>query len=228
MPRGYDASGARWRERVGGLVHTVPVRRRSLFVLAVGGLLAALVMACSETDGRTLPPADPDKTTTTPSAPVIQPPTGEVDVFSLQSTAFVEGGVLPDKLTCTGVAVSPDLSWTATPLDAVSLALVVRDRNAGGFVHWVVTGIDPFVQGIGEGGIPENAVEGLNGAGTPGWLGPCPPAGSGTHTYEVVLHALPAVVAIPPGATGEEVAALIEASSGERAVLTGTVAAGEG
>lgn len=206
----------------------MPVRRRRFVALVLAGLLAALVMACSETDGRTLPPADPDRTTTTPSAPVIQPPTGEVDVFSLQSTAFVDGGVLPDKLTCTGVAVSPDLSWTGTPLDAVSLALVVRDRDAGDFVHWVVTGIDPFVQGIGEGGTPENAVEGLNGAGAPGWLGPCPPAGGGTHTYEVVLHALPAVVAIPPGATGEEVAALLEASSGERAVLTGTVTAGTG
>lgn len=206
----------------------MPVRRRLFVALVLAGLLAALVMACSETDGRTLPPADPDRTTTTPSAPVIQPPTGEVDVFSLQSTAFVDGGVLPDKLTCTGVAVSPDLSWTGTPLDAVSLALVVRDRDAGDFVHWVVTGIDPFVQGIGEGGTPENAVEGLNGAGAPGWLGPCPPAGGGTHTYEVVLHALPAVVAIPPGATGEEVAALLEASSGERAVLTGTVTAGTG
>jgi len=204
------------------------VRRRPLVALTLASLLAALVMACSDTDGRALPPADPAKTTTTPSAPVIQPPTGAVDVFSLRSTAFVDGGVVPDELTCTGGALSPDLSWTGTPLDAVSLALVARDRDAGGFVHWVVTGIDPFVQGIGEGGTPENAVEGLNGAGTLGWLGPCPPAGSGTHTYEVVLHALPADVAIPSGATGEEAAALLEASSGERAVLTGTVTAGIG
>ena len=66
----------------------------------------------------------------------------------------------------------------------------MRDRNAGGFVHWVVTGIDPFVQGVGEGGLPENAVEGPNGAGTVGWIGPCPPAGSGMHTYEFALLAL--------------------------------------
>lgn len=204
----------------------MPVRRRPLVAVALAGLLAALVMACSETDGRTLPPADPNRTTTTPSAPVIQPPTGDVDVFTLQSTTFEDGGVLPDKLTCTGAAVSPDLAWTGTPLDAVSLALVVRDRDAGGFVHWVVTGIDPFVQGIGEDGVPENAMEGPNGAGTLGWLGPCPPAGSGTHTYEVVLLALPAVMAVPAGATSEEVAALVEASASERAVLTGTVTAG--
>lgn len=203
------------------------MHHRAPVALALAGLLAALVVACSATDGRTLPPADPNRTTTTPSAPVIQPPTGEVDVFSLHSAAFMEGGELPDRLTCTGAGVSPDLYWTSTPLEAVELALVVRDRSAGGRVHWVVTGIDPFVQGIGEGGIPENAVEGLNNSGTLGWLGPCPPADSGTHTYEVALHALPEALAVPPGATGEEVATLLEASSGQRAVLTGTVTAGE-
>lgn len=202
------------------------MRRRSRLSLAIAGLLAVLVMACSETDGRTLPPADPNRTTTTPSAPVIQPPTGALDVFTLRSTAFVDGDVIPERLTCRGTALSPDLSWTGIPLDAVELALVVRDRDAGGFVHWVVTGIDPFVQGIGEDGIPENAVEGLNGAGSVGWLAPCPPAGSGTHTYEVVLLSLPSVLAIPPDAASEETAALVEASASERAVLTGTVTAG--
>src|SRR5688572_19792812 len=172
------------------------MRCRALVALALAGLLAGLVMACSDTDGRVLPPADPARTTTTPSAPVIQPPTGEVEVFDLRSTAFVDGGPLPGKLLCTGEGVSPDLSWTGTPLDAVELALVVRDRDAGGFVHWVVTGIDPFVQGIGENGVPENAVEGLNGSGSSGWLAPCPPAGSGAHTYEVLLLALTGAVAV--------------------------------
>ncbi len=202
------------------------MRRRSICSLAIAILLAGVVVACSDTDGRALPPADPDRTTTTPSAPVIQPPTGEIDVFSLGSTAFTDGGVIPERLTCTGTGVSPDLSWTGTPLDAVELALVARDRDAGGFVHWVVTGIDPFVQAIGEDGIPENAVEGPNGAGTVGWLPPCPPAGTGTHTYEVVLLALPSVTEIPPGSSSEEAAALVEASASERAVLTGTVTAG--
>jgi Raf kinase inhibitor-like YbhB/YbcL family protein len=149
-------------------------------------------------------------------------------VFTLRSTAFSDGGEMPAKLTCAGEAVSPDLSWTGTPTDAATLALVARDRNAAGFVHWVVTGIDPFVQGIGEGGVPENAVEGHNDAGTIGWLGPCPPAGSGTHTYEVALLALPGVVDLPANATGEQAAALLEASASERAVLTGTVTAGGG
>lgn len=208
------------------MVHTVPVRRHRLDALVLAGLLTGVVVACSSSDGRALPPPGSDATTTSSTAPVIQPPTGEIDVFSLQSTAFTEGGVLPDRITCAGAATSPDLSWTGTPLDAVELAIVVRDRDAGGFVHWIVAGIDPFVQGIGEGGVPENAVEGPNGAATAGWLGPCPPAGSGTHTYEFALLALPNVVALPPEGTADEVAAQLEASSSQRAVLTGTVTAG--
>ncbi len=195
-------------------------------MLALAGLLTIAVAACSESDGRGLPPADPQRTTTSTSVRTIGPATDDVDTFTLRSTAFADGEVIPQELTCTGTGVSPDLSWTGTPSDAVTLALVVRDRDAAGFVHWIVTSIDPFVQGIGEGGVPENAVEGRNDAGAIGWLAPCPPAGTGTHTYEVALLALPSVVEVPIDATAEQAAALLEASASERAVLTGTVTAG--
>lgn len=202
------------------------MRWRRLLTLAVIGSLAAPLVGCSETDGRTLPPADPAKTTTTPSTPVIQP-SADAEGFTLRSPAFSDGGALPERLTCRGVGISPELSWVGTPSDAVALALVARDTTAGDLVHWVVTGIDPSVQGIGEGGTPENALDGLNGSGEPGWWAPCPPAGTGTHTYEIALLALPAVVLVPPEATADAAAALLEASAGERAVLAGTVTASD-
>jgi Raf kinase inhibitor-like YbhB/YbcL family protein len=200
------------------------VRRRLVVSLAVGALAAS--SACSSSDGRALPPPAPRPSTTTTTSEATLGPGEETGPFTLQSTAFADGAVIPERLTCTGDAVSPDLSWTGAPADTTGLALVVRDRNAGGFVHWVVSDIDPFVQGIGEAGVPENAVEHRNDAGTIGWLAPCPPAGSGTHTYEVVVLALPGVVSIPEDATGAQAAALLEASASERAVLTGTVTAG--
>jgi phosphatidylethanolamine-binding protein (PEBP) family uncharacterized protein len=207
----------------------VAVRRRRLALLAVAALLGAAAAACSSADGRALPPADPVITTTsTTTVPSIEPATGELGLFTLRSTAFADASPLPAELTCTGEGVSPDLSWTAMPTGAESLALVVRDRDEGGFVQWIVTGIDPSVQGIGEGGVPEDAIEGPNDAGTVGWLAPCPAAGSGTHTYEIALLALPGVVAVPPDADAQQAAALLEASASERAVLTGTVTAGEG
>lgn len=208
------------------MVHTGPVSRLRLVAVALVGFVGAVTMACSSSDGRGLPPPDADQTTTTASPPVIQAPAAPTGAFSLQSTSFLDGGALPERFTCIGAATSPDLSWTGTPTDAVELAIVVRDRDAGGFVHWVVTGIDPFVLGIGEDGVPENAIEGPNGAAEIGWLGPCPPSGSGTHTYEVALLALTAVVALPPVGTADDVAGLLEASASRRAILTGTVTAG--
>jgi Raf kinase inhibitor-like YbhB/YbcL family protein len=197
--------------------------RRRLSLLVAGAALAAATPACSSDDGRALPPPDSGLVTTESSTPAIQPPTGEIAPFALQSTAFPDGEAIPERVTCRADGVSPDLSWTGTPTDALELALVVRDRDASGFVHWTVTGIDSFVLGFGESGLPEGAVEHGNDAGTVGWVPPCPPAGTGTHTYEFAIHALPAITAIPPDATAAETAALIEASSSERAVLTGTV-----
>jgi Raf kinase inhibitor-like YbhB/YbcL family protein len=204
----------------------VAVRPRLVSLVLGFGL--AVAPACSSSDGRTLPPPDPRPTTTSSSTPAIEPGTdeGSTGPFTLRSAAFGDGGTIPEPFTCTGEATSPALSWTGTPADATTLALVARDRNAAGFVHWILTGIDPFVQGIGEGGVPENAAEGPNDAGTIGWVAPCPPSGSGTHTYEIALLALPGIVELPAGATAQQAASLLEDSAMERAVLTGTVAAG--
>lgn len=190
--------------------------------------MAVLGVACSSSDGRELPAPDPSQTTTSVSAPVVAQPSDDAEIsstFVLTSTAFVEGGVIPEVNTCTGADISPPLAWSGAPA-AAELALVVRDRDAAGFVHWVVTGIDPTVQGFGAGGVPEGAVEALNGAGTIGWFGPCPPAGSGTHTYELVLHALPEPLALAPGTEAQEAAALVEGASSATATLTGTATAG--
>lgn len=203
------------------MVHTVSVLRRAP-ALALAALAAVtLAAACSASDGRALPPPDPRSTTTAVSAPVVGQPSGsDADVFSLGSPAFVDGGPIPEEYTCTGDATSPPLSWASTP-PAAELALVVRDLDAGGFVHWVVTGIDPVVQGFGQGGVPESAVEAMNGGGTVGWFPPCPPAGSGSHTYELSLHALPEPLALAPGHPGAEAAQLVEGASAAVARLTG-------
>lgn len=209
------------------MVHTVPVRRCPASLLAALAV-AVLGVACSSSDGRDLPAPDPSQTTTSVSAPVVAQPSEEAEVtstFVLTSSAFVDGGGIPEAHTCTGADFSPPLTWSGAPA-AAELALVVRDRDADGFVHWVVTGIDPSVQGLGAGGVPEGAVEAMNSAGTTGWFGPCPPAGSGTHTYELVLHALPEPLGLAAGTAADEAATLVEGASSATATLTGTVTAG--
>lgn len=208
------------------LVHTVPMAPRSLPLLASVAIALAAV-ACSSSDGRSLPPPDPHRTTTSVSTPVVAQPSdggdgGIVELFTLYSAAFADGTPIPERFTCDGANISPPLDWVSVPA-AAELALVVRDRDADGFVHWVVSGIDPLVQGLGEGGVPEGAVEAANDGGTVGWFGPCPP--SGTHTYVFTLHALPEPLALTPGLASDVAAQLVEGASAEQASITGTVTA---
>ena len=202
------------------------MRRRPLLALVAALGLGASALACSSSDGRELPAPRVAQTTTTPSAPIVQPPVGSVDVFSLVSSSFEDGTELPARLTCQGQGLSPALTWSGAPLDTSSLAIVVRDLSAGGFVHWVVTDIDPFVLGVAEGGLPENAVESPNGTGSTGWYPPCPPDGDGVHTYEIALLALNQPASIVVDTPAEQAAATLESTAIERAVLTGTVTPG--
>lgn len=200
-------------------------RRSASLLVALGA--AAVLLACSSTDGRTLPPPPSRQTSTSVGAPVVAHPSDAGDaaeVFSLSSPEFAEGEQIPIRHTCFGGGLSPQLRWTPPP-EARELALVVRDRDAAGFLHWVVTGIDPAIQGFAEGSLPEGAAEAINSAGARGWTAPCPPAGSGTHTYAFVLHALPVLLGVDPGRPGAEVAELVERTSTETATLTGTVTA---
>jgi Raf kinase inhibitor-like YbhB/YbcL family protein len=200
-------------------VQTVAVHpRRPLTAVAVAAVLLLGGAACSH-DGRTLAPIRPGQTTTTrAAAAVVTAPT----VFTLSSDDVAGGGVLPDRFTCTGEGISPSLRWAATPA-AKELDLVVRDRDADGFVHWIVTGIDPTVTGFGEAGVPEGATEQVNSTGAPGWFAPCPPAGSGKHVYEFSLHALAAPLAIDPSLSAADVATKIESASTAHATMSVSV-----
>jgi phosphatidylethanolamine-binding protein (PEBP) family uncharacterized protein len=168
---------------------------------------AALVVvaACSSSDGRELPPPKAVVTTLATVPSTIGPAIEGAAGFMLTSPVVADGGVLPVRHTCAGEDVSPPLAWTGAPA-AASLAIVVRDVTAGD-VHWVVTDIDPTVTGFGEAGVPETAVEAV------AWSGPCPPAGSGTHSYVVALHALAEPLVVDPGATADDAAAAVEAGS---------------
>jgi len=182
-------------------------------------LAAAILGACSD-DGRTLAPVRPDQTTTTEAPPVLDG--AALGVFALTSPLFEDGAELPERYTCTGDGVSPALRWSGTP-DGAELALVVRDRELDGLVHWIVTGIDLAIQGFGDAGVPESAVEQVNSTGAIGWLPPCPEAGTGTHTYDFVLHVLPGPVDIDPALPAADAAALIEDASGPEAPFAAKV-----
>ncbi len=147
--------------------------------------------------------------------------------FTLTSTAFKEGGAIPRKFSCDGQNVSPALEWNGAPDGAPSLALIVDDPDANGFVHWVVFDMTASQSG----GLPEAVSsspdappQGTNGRGQIGWTGPCPP--SGTHHYKFTLLALDSALELTGAPKADDVRRAAEGHIVAEAVLTGTLKRG--
>lgn len=127
----------------------------------------------------------------------------------LTSSAFEEGGMIPERCTCDGENQSPPLDWEDAPEGVKSFALVCEDPDApmGTWVHWVVYDIPSTIGKLPAGLPPEGRLvnggkQGTNDFHRIGWGGPCPP--SGTHRYFFRLYALGRVLDLDPGATREQ------------------------
>ncbi|VVB59170.1 Phosphatidylethanolamine-binding protein [uncultured archaeon] len=107
--------------------------------------------------------------------------------LTVMSPAFRNNEFIPPEYTCDGANVSPPLHIEGIPKETQSLVLIMEDPDAphGTFDHWVVWNIPPFGL-IKEDSVP--GVEGLNSAGKPSYMGPCPP--SGVHRYFFKVYAL--------------------------------------
>lgn len=143
--------------------------------------------------------------------------------LAISSPAFADGAPIPVQYTCKGADVAPPLQWSA-PSGA---ALVVDDPDApaGLYVHWVVTGIAPGSGSTGDGQTPPGATTLPNTAGQPGYKGPCPPAGTGTHRYRFTLYQLPNDYQLPGGLGGVPAAQTIAGAATAQAQFTGTFGA---
>jgi Raf kinase inhibitor-like YbhB/YbcL family protein len=115
--------------------------------------------------------------------------------LQLTSTAFEDGGRIPTRHTGEGEDVSPECAWRNVPDGTKSYALICHDPDAPlvlpgtyGFVHWVLYGIPGDATGLAEG--VGDYVAGVNNFGNPGYGGPMPPEGHGTHRYYFWLLAM--------------------------------------
>jgi Raf kinase inhibitor-like YbhB/YbcL family protein len=193
--------------------------------VALGAALAVLLAACGA-DDRAMRPPSPDQTTTTrASAPgAAIPSQGEVPLLRLSSPTFATDTPMPARYTCQGEGVSPQLQWSNVPAGTATLALVVRDLDADGFVHWVVAGIDPNLGELIEGQLPAGTTSARNSFGNAGWGPPCPPSGS--HRYELLLYALSQPLTLSPDAAAADAAQQVQSTPAlGTAALVGTVAA---
>lgn len=130
-----------------------------------------------------------------------------IPALTITSSSFADGGTIPSKFTCDGGDVSPQLTVSAPPSSAKSLALIVEDPDApaGSFVHWVAFNLPSTLRDLPEGASarPENmqgAMQGRNDFDKTGYGGPCPP-GNTPHHYIFRIYALDSILQLPEGAT---------------------------
>lgn len=111
--------------------------------------------------------------------------------MNISSPAFAQGERIPVRHTGEGEDVSPALAWTGLPEGTQELCLLCEDPDAPRpqpWVHWLVAGLPPSLKGLTEG--QKTGVQGVTDFGEPGWGGPMPPRGHGTHRYYFKLYAL--------------------------------------
>lgn len=133
--------------------------------------------------------------------------------FRMESLAFAQGKRIPQRFTCEGADISPELKWSAPPAGTRSLVLIVEDPDAPGgiWTHWVAYNLPARAREIPE-SVPKQerlaggGLQGLNSFGRIGYGGPCPPPGN-AHRYFFRLYALDITLSLKPGASRQEVLA---------------------
>jgi len=145
------------------------------------------------------------------------------NAFTMNTTAFLDKGLLPVLYTCDGKDKSPELSWTGVPAKTTSLALIVDDMDAPTppFYHWVLYNIPNTVTMLPEGvsKLPAGVMTGKNSWGTEEYKGPCPPKGT-SHTYVFTLYALDTKLNLPAGAEAKKVIEAMQNHIIEKVTLT--------
>ncbi len=135
--------------------------------------------------------------------------------LQVSSPAFVEGGRIPAKHTGEGEDTSPPLEWSNVPNGTRSFAVICHDPDAPvvsfggyGFVHWVLYNLPGTTTSLPE-GVSDYAT-GPSSFGKPGYGGPMPPNGHGTHRYFFWVLALDREPDLEPGLSLRQLLETIE------------------
>ncbi|HEV8052380.1 MAG TPA: YbhB/YbcL family Raf kinase inhibitor-like protein [Parachlamydiaceae bacterium] len=142
--------------------------------------------------------------------------------MKIESAAFQHGKPIPQKFTCQGEGVSPELFFHNVPKNTQSLVLIVDDPDApsGTFDHWIAWNIPAESKGLAEDTLHLQH-QGKNGYGKLGYKGPCPPAGN-AHRYFFKLYALDTNLSLSEGSSKTKVEDACEGHILAMAELIGT------
>lgn len=128
---------------------------------------------------------------------------GTVPLFTLTSTDLVDGGPLAAAQYGAGSGgrdISPQLAWSGFPAETRSFAVTAYDPDAptgSGFWHWAVLNLPPTVTELASGAgsarsplLPKGALTLPNETRQSHFIGAGPPAGTGVHRYQFIVHAV--------------------------------------
>lgn len=110
--------------------------------------------------------------------------------FTLTSSAFANGDLIPARFTCDGSGYSPALAWSNAPAETKSFVLLVHDPDAPAkdWLHWLVVNIPPSTTSVTENNTPPGGTVLLNDSNETTYDGLCPP--NGRHRYYFIIYAL--------------------------------------
>jgi len=147
--------------------------------------------------------------------------------MKIESPSFAQAQPIPQKYTCDGGDVSPELRWSNAPQETKSYALIADDPDApaGIWVHWVLYNIPVKTNELPE-GVPKTAttaagIQGLNDFKKIGYGGPCPPPGK-PHRYFFKLYAMDTELPVKTGATKKDIEAAMQGHVLASAEVMGT------
>jgi Raf kinase inhibitor-like YbhB/YbcL family protein len=133
-----------------------------------------------------------------------------VQVMTLTSTAWPDGGLIPRKHTQAGEQLSPPFAWSNVPDGVQSFVLIARDLDAavgGGtddMLHWMLWNIPgsarSLLEGVPQGPQLPDGTRQISVSG-PYYRGPGAPASGPAHHYVFELYALDGPINVP--AVGE-------------------------
>lgn len=134
----------------------------------------------------------------------------------MTSTAWEDGGVIPDRYTQKAgpTSPSPALAWSQVPMGTQSFFLLMHDPepvlNRGSkmdITHWMIWNIPGTSTGLAEGVLAGDLPDGSRQVSlrSNGYMGPGAPAGP-YHHYTFELYALDTMLDIPSGEPGDAAA----------------------
>jgi len=117
--------------------------------------------------------------------------------FTITSSSFADSTAIPKEYSGEGKNISPALSWSGTPSNTKSFALICDDPDApnGTWTHWTAWDIPASLSSLPAGEktgkpIGHGIKQGKQDFGNEGYEGPMPPKGHGRHRYYFTIYAL--------------------------------------